>query len=171
MGRYRAPVPPSSKCITRAGFQRLQSELAFLLNTKRPEVTASVAAAAAQGDRSENAEYIYGKKQLREIDARIYFLHKRLQNIKVLENRSTTNNKVCFGDWVRIASAQGNESYVRIVGPDEFDADRHWISMDSPLARALLDKTIGDACVVELPSRLETYTIISIDYDEFKQTE
>ena len=141
MGRYRPPAPPKSKYITPEGKLRLQKEHDYLWFTKRPQVTRSVSEAAAQGDRSENAEYIYGKKQLREIDYRVRYLRKRLEDMTVVDSPPTDTDCVYFGAWVTLEDDQGVESEYRIVGPDEFDDAPEYISMDSPLACALMKKT------------------------------
>jgi len=165
MGRYRPPSPPKSKYITPEGKQRLQKEHDYLWLTKRPQVTRSVSEAAAQGDRSENAEYIYGKKQLREIDYRVRYLRKRLEDMTVVDSPPTDTNYVYFGAWVTLEDDQGIESEYRIVGPDEFDDAPAYISMDSPLARALMKKRIDDEVTVSLPNGTQVYCIISVRYE------
>jgi len=144
MSRYRPPRPKSSPYITRQGYDRLQQELSYLWKEKRPEVTRKVSEAAAQGDRSENAEYIYGKRQLREIDSRIQFLSRRLDELKVIEQLPKERHKVFFGAWVTLEDDTGGIATYRIVGADEFDVDPHYISVDAPLARALIGKHIDD---------------------------
>ena len=136
MGRYRPPRKPSSKYITPQGKAKIEEELRFLWKEKRPQITRSVSEAAAQGDRSENAEYIYGKKQLREIDSRVRFLSKRLDDMVVVDRIPDDDKKVFFGAWVELEDEAGNIKQYRIVGPDEFDVKKGLISMDSPLARA-----------------------------------
>src|SRR5579863_1980872 len=121
MGRFRAPAPAASKYITLEGERRLREELEELWRNERPKVTQAVAEAAAQGDRSENAEYTYGKRRLREIDRRVRFLRKRLDGMVVVDQPPADRNKVFFGAWVSLESEQGEESRYRIVGPDEFD--------------------------------------------------
>ena len=149
MSRYRPPRPKSSPYITRTGYDRLlQAELTHLWKVKRPEVTRKVAEAAAQGDRSENAEYIYGKRQLREIDARIQFLSKRLDVLQVVERLPPDQHKVYFGAWVTLEREDGTEQNVRIVGADEIDPKQNWISVDSPMARALIGKSLNDEITV-----------------------
>jgi transcription elongation factor GreB len=142
MGRYRPPQPVGSKYITAEGYKRLTEEHDYLWKKKRPEVTRILSAAAAEGDRSENAEYIYRKKELREIDARIRFLRKRLDNMVVVERIPADTDKVYFGAWVTIEDDKGTEITYRIVGPDEFDPKLNYISMDSPMGKALLGKTL-----------------------------
>lgn len=139
----------------------------YLWQVKRPKVTQAVAEAAAMGDRSENAEYIYGKKQLREIDARIRFLSKRLESLVVVDRRPADEGRVFFGAWVRIENESGEIVEYRIVGPDEFDPDKGYISIDSPMARALIQKSEGDEIVVRLPKGEAVYTIVSISYQPF----
>src|SRR5215207_2547008 len=143
MGRYRAPLPPSAKYITPEGAARLRRELDELWRVKRPAVTRAVAEAAAQGDRSENAEYIYGKKQLAEIDRRVRYLRKRLTGIRVVDQRPSDTSKVFFGAWFELAADDGRRSEYRLVGPDEFDFAADYISVDSPLGRAVLGKSLG----------------------------
>ncbi len=155
MSRYRPPTPPGSKYITPEGAQRLQDELDQLWHEERPRVTQAVSEAAAQGDRSENAEYTYGKKRLHEIDRRVRFLRKRLEGMTIVDSR--TNGGPARRQRVSI-SAPGCSSrmqpaelrWYRIVGPDEFDMDDDYISMDSPLGRALLGKRLDDEVTVEL---------------------
>lgn len=151
MGRYRPPRKPSSKYITPQGKAEIEAELHYLWKEKRPKVTQSVSEAAAQGDRSENAEYIYGKKQLREIDSRVRFLTKRLEDMVVVDRTPEDQKKVYFGAWVELEDEQGGLKQYRIVGPDEFDLKLGLISMDSPLAKALLNKREGDEIVVQGP--------------------
>lgn len=164
MGRYRPPQKPGSKYTTREGFDRLEDELNFLWKTKRPKVTQAVREAAAQGDRSENAEYIYGKKQLREIDRRVRFLRQRLDKITVVDNIPSDPSRVFFGAWVNLEDDDGNTRKYRIVGPDEIDPERGYISMDSPVAKALMKKTVDDEIVVATPKGEMMLYIISIDY-------
>lgn len=166
MGRYRAPQPPSSPYITREGAQRLKDELAHLWRRKRPKVTAALAAAAAEGDRSENAEYTYRKKQLGTIDRRIRYLRKRLDVLKVVHDRPADEGRIFFGAWVCLESENGKERRYRIVGADEFDPSRRWISLDSPMARALLGKSAGDEISVELPEGRSDFLILDVSYDE-----
>lgn len=165
MGRYRPPAPPKSKYITPAGKARLQEEHDYLWRVKRPAVTRSVTEAAAQGDRSENAEYIYGKKQLREIDERVRYLQKRLSDITVVDTVPADQQCVYFGAWVTLENEQGDTSRYRIVGPDEFDDAPEYISMDSPLARALMIKRINDEVTVMLPNGSQIYCIIDVSYN------
>lgn len=152
--------------ITPAGAERLRSELDWLWRVQRPRVTQAVSEAAAQGDRSENAEYIYGKKQLREIDRRIRFLTKRLEVLSIVDRLPADTSRVFFGAWVRLETEQGEQCVYRIVGADESDAEQGWISINSPLARALLKKTVDDEVLVVSPQGLATYTVIEIRYHE-----
>ena len=149
MSRYRPPRPKGSPYITPQGYQRLQSELNYLWKEKRPEVTKKVSEAAAQGDRSENAEYIYGKKQLREIDGRIGFLSRRLDELEVVSATPADQNKVYFGAWVTLEDSAGELKKYRLVGPDEFDAQKEYISIDAPLARALIGKQLDDEITIQ----------------------
>ena len=161
MSRWRAPVAKKSAYITPEGYAKLQSELQGLWS-RRGEVTVALAAAAAEGDRSENAEYIYRKKELREIDRRIRYLQKRLPDLQVVHEVATDRRRVYFGCWVTLEDASGNEVVYRIVGPDEFDAGKGWISMDSPMARALMGKTVEDEVSVETPGGVAHYYIVEI---------
>ena len=168
MSRYRAPTRPGSKYITPEGARRLREELDALWHDERPRVTASVAAAAAQGDRSENAEYTYGKKRLYEIDRRVRFLRKRLEGMTVVEvdaaGARRDANKVYFGAWVQLDSEQGTSAWYRLVGPDEFDMASEYISMDSPLGSSLMGKRLDDEVTVALPGGNQTFTVIAIRY-------
>src|ERR1700760_3540846 len=162
MGRYRAPQVPGSQFITPAGCARLKAELDTLWREERPRVTQAVQEAAAQGDRSENAEYIYGKRRLREIDRRVRFLRKRLEGMVIVEQAPSDLRRVFFGAWVSLESEDGTESRYRIVGPDEFDMAPQYISMDSPLGRALLRRALDDEITVELPGGSRRYVIVAI---------
>jgi transcription elongation factor GreB len=157
-----------SKYATPEGAQRLRTELDELWLVERPAVTRAVAEAAAQGDRSENAEYIYGKRRLREIDRRVRFLRGRLDGLKIVADPPSDRSRVFFGAWVTIEEDGGARRRHRIVGPDEFDREPGYISMDSPLGRALLGKRVGDAIEVELPSGPLAVTITAIEYEELK---
>lgn len=167
MGRNRLPPARSSAYITPQGAQRLREELDHLWRVKRPQVTQAVSEAAAQGDRSENAEYIYGKKQLREIDRRIRFLQKRLDVLKIVDRPPSDTSRVYFGAWVRLESETGDMVEYRIVGPDESDINKGLISIDSPLARALLKKTMDDEVTVSLPRGQTVYTVLEVRYAPF----
>ncbi len=164
MTRYRPPTAQSSKYITPAGERRLREELEALWRGERPKVTAAVAAAAAQGDRSENAEYTYGKRRLREIDARVRHLRKRLEGMVVVSQPPSDPRRVFFGARVTLESATGETRDYRIIGPDEFDQEPGGISMDAPLARALLGKPLHAEVSVRLPEGEQQYTIVGIGY-------
>ena len=164
MTRYRPPPPQSSKYITPAGERRLRAELEALWRVERPRVTQAVAAAAAQGDRSENAEYTYGKRRLREIDTRVRHLRKRLEGMVVVSAPPSDPQRVFFGARVTLETGAGEQRSYRIVGPDEFDQEPGGISMDAPLARALLGRSLDDAITVALASGAQTYTIVAIEY-------
>lgn len=164
MGRYRAPRPPSAKYITPEGAATLRRELDELWRVKRPAVTRAVAEAAAQGDRSENAEYIYGKKQLAEIDRRVRFLRKRLTGIRVVDTVPSDTSKVFFGAWFELRDAEGRSRLHRLVGPDEFDFAPEYLSVDSPLGRAMLGKAVGTTITVQAPEGERSYEITSVRY-------
>jgi len=168
MSRYRPPQKPGSKYITPEGKKRLSDEFEYLWREKRTEVTAALAAAAAEGDRSENAEYIYRKKQLREIDARIHHLKNRLEHIVVVDSKPDDESRVFFGAWVRLEDEEGHITEYRIVGPDEFDSGRGMISMDAPVARALMKKAEGDEVVVKRPKGDAVFTIVCVQYRPFE---
>jgi transcription elongation factor GreB len=165
MGRYREPQTPGSQYITPQGARRLHKELEELWRVERPRVTQAVAEAAAQGDRSENAEYTYGKRRLREIDRRVRFLRKRLDGMVIVDKPPSDPRRVFFGAWVSLESETGALARYRIVGPDEFDAAPGYISMDSPLARALMKKALDDDVSVEVPGGTCTYTIVAVEYE------
>jgi transcription elongation factor GreB len=164
MTRYRPPRIPGSPYITPAGFARLKTELDLLWRVERPQVTAAVSAAAAQGDRSENAEYTYGKKRLREIDSRVRFLRQRLDGMIVVDQPPADRGRVFFGAWVTLMQENGSINRYRIVGPDESGTDGY-ISMDSPMARALLGKSLDAEVVVNIADTEHRYEITAIDYE------
>ena len=166
MSRYRPPQPRGSKFITPQGAARLKHELDHLWRVLRPQVTQAVQEAAAQGDRSENAEYIYGKRQLREIDRRVRFLRQRLEGMVVVDSPPSDRTRVFFGAWVTLEDEAGAESRTASSGPDEFDPSTGWISMDSPLGRALLRKGLDDEVKVELPGGAKTYVVVGVRYEE-----
>lgn len=165
MGRYRKPLPRGSTYITPEGEQKLRAELHQLWKVERPQVTAVVHEAAKNGDRSENGDYIYGKKRLREIDSRVRFLTKRLEACTVVHDKPADKNKVFFGAWVTLEDEDGEETHYRIVGPDEFDLKTNLLSMDSPLARAMLGKHLDDEIDVETPNGPREYAITAISYE------
>lgn len=169
MGRYRAPEPAGSQYITAEGARRLREELDQLWRVERPRVTQAVAEAAAQGDRSENAEYTYGKRRLREIDRRVRFLRKRLDGMVIVNHPPSDPRRVFFGAWVLLESDSGEPVRYRIVGPDELDMGEGYISMDSPLGRALLTRRLDEEVTVELPGSTRTYVIVGIEYSGPRQ--
>lgn len=165
-----APAAPAPKnYITPAGLERLRAELKFLLTRERPAVTEVVAWAAGNGDRSENADYQYGKKRLREIDRRIRFLRKRIDAAHVVDpaapraGRAATH--VFFGATVRYAREAGTEREVRIVGADEIDLDRGYISWMSPLANVLMKSGPGDSVILRAPGGTEELEILDVRYE------
>jgi transcription elongation factor GreB len=164
MARYRAAPLPGSKYITPEGAQRLRAELDELWRRERPQVTAAVAAAAAQGDRSENAEYTYGKRRLREIDRRVRFLRSRLEGMVVVDQPPSDRLRVFFGARITLETEDGGQLRYRIVGPDELDMASDYISMDAPLGRSLLGRRLDDEVALELATGTQRYTIVGIDY-------
>ena len=153
-----------SPYITAGGYRALEDE-AQALWRRRGEVTRALAAAAAEGDRSENAEYIYRKKELREIDRRIRYLQKRLPELKVVNALPADAQRVFFGAWVTLEDATGAEVTYRIVGVDEFDPARNWISIDSPVARALLKRTLDEELRVHTPGGEVRYWVVDVRYE------
>jgi len=164
MGRYRPPRQRGSRYITPEGEQALRDELQQLWKVERPVVTSAVHEAAKNGDRSENGDYIYGKRRLREIDARVRFLNKRLDEVEVVHRVPDDTSKIFFGARVTLEDMAGQESHWRIVGPDEFDLSCGKLSMDSPLARALLGKRLDDEVRVQSPSGEQQYYVTEIRY-------
>ena len=164
MGRYRPPRPRGSNYITPEGEQTLRAELHALWKVERPRVTDAVHEAAKNGDRSENGDYIYGKRRLREIDSRVRFLNKRLDELEIVTRSPDDTGKVFFGAWVTLENEAGLEQEWRIVGPDEFDIKAGKLSMDSPLANALLGKRIDDEVHVQSPSGEKIYYLTGIRY-------
>jgi len=162
MSRWRPHSPSSSPYITPDGYQRLESELQALWDRRR-EVTKALAAAAAEGDRSENAEYIYRKKELREIDRRIRYLQQRMPKLKVV-SKVGDKNRIFFGAIVTIENEDSEKSTYRIVGADEIDADKNYISIDSPMSKALLGKTLDDEVMVKTKEKIKRYCVTSIEY-------
>lgn len=163
MSRWRSPRPKSSPYITSNGYQVLETELKQLWE-RRKDVTAALSAAAAEGDRSENAEYIYRKKELREIDRRIHYLQKRLPSLTVVSEKPTNQKQIFFGAWVTLETMTGDEVTYRIVGADEIDTTGGLISLDSPLARALLKKHLDDEVVIRHAEQENRYYIVDIRY-------
>ena len=166
MGRWRPPAEKSTALITPEGHARLKSELDELWRVKRPEVVKALAAAAAEGDRSENAEYTYRKKQLGEIDRRVRYLSKRLETLRVVGEAPSDREAVFFGAAVEVENAVSGEAQrYRIVGPDETDARLGYISIDSPLARAMLKKRLDDEFEAQLPGGTQRFVITDVRYD------
>jgi transcription elongation factor GreB len=172
VSRYRPPTTPGSKYITPEGAKRLRDELDQLWLHERPRVTIAVSEAAAQGDRSENAEYTYGKKRLHEIDRRVRFLRKRLEGMNIVDSAAQPGGgefrrdpkRVYFGAWVQLEHSNEELRWYRLVGPDEFDMAADYISMDSPLGRSLLGKRLDDEVTVALPSGADIVIIVAIRY-------
>src|SRR6201987_5774514 len=164
MGRLRPPVPAGSKYITPAGAQRLAAQLEQLGREERPRGCQAVTAAAAQGDRSENAEYTYGKRRLRGIDRRVRFLRRRLEGMVVVDRPRADPGRLYFGAWVELAAEDGARTRYLIVGPDEFDMAPGYISMDSPLGKALLRRGIDEEVSVETPGGRRGYLIVRIEH-------
>jgi transcription elongation factor GreB len=165
MARWRPPATRSSPYITPEGEAALKAELKELWLRRRQEVVPALRAAAAEGDRSENAEYIYRKKQLGEIDRRVRYLSKRLEEVEVVRNRPPRQDRVYFGAWVSLLDESGATKRYRIVGADETSAARGWISVDSPIGRALLGQQVDDEIVVQLPEGGTRMTVLEIAYD------
>jgi len=165
MGRYQAPAPKKSPYISRQGFESLQLELKERWQLRK-EVTAALSAAAAEGDRSENAEYIYRKKQLREIDYRIRYLQKRLPELTIVDKPPTLSEQIFFGAWVSLADKEGKNHRYRIMGPDELDPGKGIISIDSPMAQAMMKKKVDDEIKVQTPAGERYYFIVDINYLE-----
>jgi len=163
--RYRPPQKPGSTYVTSEGQRMLKAELHQLWKVERPVVTQSVTEAAAQGDRSENAEYIYGKKRLREIDHRVRYLSKRLEAFTVVSQPPSNQCKVFFGAYIKLKNTDGVINEYRIVGPDELDPKKGYVSIDGPLARALLGKEIDDEVEINSPAGVSGYVILGVRYD------
>jgi transcription elongation factor GreB len=166
MGRWRPADRAGSKYILPAGDLRLKEELDALWRIERPEVTRAVAAAAAQGDRSENAEYTYGKKRLREIDRRVRHLRKRLEGMVIVRDAPSDPSRVYFGAWVELEQEDGSSVVHRLVGPDEFDMDPRYLSMDGPLGRALLGRRLDEELKVQLPGGERVLVVLAIGYGD-----
>lgn len=165
MSRWRPAAPSSTAIITREGFERLKAELDHLWHTIRPEVVKALAAAAAEGDRSENAEYTYRKKQLGEIDRRARYLSKRIPVLKVVEDAPSQRDAIFFGAVMELENVETGETVrYRIVGPDETDARLGWISIDSPLARAVLKKRVDDEFEADLPAGRTRFAVVAVTY-------
>ncbi len=166
MGRWKPPQKASSPYITAEGARALKAELRELWRKQRPEVVQALRAAAAEGDRSENAEYTYRKKQLGGIDRRIRYLSKRLDVLKIVDRIPPDRDVVRFGAWVSLRETPQEARDYRIVGADEIDASKGWISIDSPMAQALLGKRVGDVVKVDLPERVGRFEVVTVSYSE-----
>jgi transcription elongation factor GreB len=165
MSRWKPPQAKSSPYITQAGYQVLENELRALWD-KRKDVTAALSAAAAEGDRSENAEYIYRKKELRGIDRRIHYLQKRLPSLTVVSQAPSDQDKIFFGAWVTLENESGEPVTYRIVGADELNPAKNYISLDSPLAKVLLKKTYDDEVTIVIEQKPVRYTVLDIAYSQ-----
>jgi transcription elongation factor GreB len=163
MSRYRPPAPKKSPYITAEGMRRLEAEQKAIW-LRRRDVVAALSTAAAEGDRSENAEYIYRKKELGGIDRRIRYLQKRLPDLTIVSEKPASNDRVFFGATVQLEDENEEISTYRIVGPDEHDHQDNYISVDSPLARALLKRELGEEVTVEVPAGVHCYLISDISY-------
>ena len=165
MSRWRPPAEHSTALITRDGFERMKAELDDLWRVRRPEIVRALSAAAAEGDRSENAEYIYRKKQLGELDRRVRYLSKRVPSLKVVEATPADPGAVFFGATVELEDVETGESLCyRVVGPDEAEPSRGDISIDSPVARALLKKRVDDEVDVQLPAGPRRVAVVAVRY-------
>ncbi len=164
MGRYRVPSAPKAPYITPQGYQRLLNEQSALWQ-RRHEVVTALSEAAAEGDRSENAEYIYRKKELREIDSRIRYLQKRIPALTVVEHSPAQKDRVFFGAWVTLVDENETQVRYRLVGPDEFDQQKDYISIDSPVARALLKKQLGDEIEIVTPRGRQFFEVLQVHYE------
>ena len=165
MGRYRPPRPKSSPYITAEGAAKMRAELRQLWKVERPQVTQVVHEAAKNGDRSENGDYIYGKRRLREIDSRVRYLTKRLEYATIVEDKPRDPSKVFFAAWVTVEDEEsGEQQTFRLVGSDETDAKLNWISIDSPMARALIGKSIDDEAHVKTPAGDRCFIVTAIRY-------
>lgn len=164
--RKRPDEANKKSYVTREGYRRLEEEAHQLWTVERPRLTRAVAVAAAEGDRSENAEYIYGKKKLAEIDRRLQYLGKRLEHLTIVDDHPSGEPRVFFGAYVRLEDEDGESVVYRIVGPDESDASRGYISVESPMARALLGKREGDEVLVPRPRGASEFTIEAVRYGQ-----
>jgi|TARA_B110000977_G_scaffold9478_1_gene12545 transcription elongation factor GreB len=165
MGRYRPPAPKSSPYITPEGASKMRAEVHQLWKIERPKVTQIVHEAAKNGDRSENGDYIYGKRRLREIDGRVRYLTKRIEEATIVEDKPRDPSKVFFAAWVTVEDEDsGEENIYRLVGSDEIDSALNWISIDSPIARALVGKSIDDEVKVKTPAGDRCLVITAIKY-------
>ncbi len=164
MTRRRTRPDTSGKpgYITREGYRRFEAEADRLWNVERPKMAKAVQVAAAEGDRSENAEYQYSKQRLAAIDRRLRFLGQRLKVLTIVDETPPDDGRVYFGSWVTIEDEDGNAQTYRIVGPDEIDPDEQWISMDSPVGRALLSREVGDEVTLKRPRGEATFEIVEV---------
>lgn len=164
MTEEKKPLPARSQLITPEGLQALKDEYDFLWRKERPKVTQEVSDAAKLGDRSENAEYIYGKKRLRQIDSRVRFLRKRIEHVTVVDRAPMDQDKIYFGAWIELEDDDCTTVRYRIVGADEIDLPRNYISIDAPLARGLIGKRLDDEVEVKLPKGRVNYAIVQVWY-------
>jgi transcription elongation factor GreB len=167
MSRYRPPAPKSSPYITADGAAKLRAEVRQLWKVERPQVTQVVHEAAKNGDRSENGDYIYGKRRLREIDRRVRYLSKRLEEATIVEDKPRDTSKVFFAAWVTLEDQDDPDAplqRLRLVGSDEIDSEKNWISIDSPLARALIGKSTDEEVEVTTPDGERYFIITAIEY-------
>lgn len=164
MGRWRPPQGRGSAYITPAGAEKLRRELTFLWKVERPQVTDAVHEAAKNGDRSENGDYIYGKKRLREIDRRVRYLTKRLDELTIVDRRPENRDRIFFGAHVTLENQAGTQVTYQIVGPDEFDIKLGRLSMDSPLAKAMLGKQLDDEITLRSPEGNQRFHVMAIEY-------
>jgi transcription elongation factor GreB len=167
MSRYRPPAPKSSPYITADGAAQLRAEVRQMWKVERPQVTQVVHEAAKNGDRSENGDYIYGKRRLREIDRRVRYLSKRLEEATIVEDKPRDTSKVFFAAWVTLEDADDSSAplqRLRLVGSDEIDSEKNWISIDSPMARALVGKSKYDEVEVKTPEGERYFVINAIEY-------
>ena len=164
MTRRRTRPDTSGKpgYITRKGYRRFEEEAERLWQVERPKMAKAVQVAAAEGDRSENAEYQYSKQRLAAIERRLRFLGQRLKVLKIVDEKPPTDGRVYFGSWVTIEDEDGHTATYRIVGPDEIDAERQWISMDSPVGRSLLSREVGDEVLLRRPKGEVTCEIVDV---------
>lgn len=165
MSRYRPPQPKSSPYITAEGAESLRAELNQLWKVERPQVTAAVHEAAKNGDRSENGDYIYGKRRLREIDRRVRYLRRRLDEVTIVDRSPADRSRVYFGAWITLEDEAGEEHTWRIVGADEIDATRGYISIDSPVARKAVGKSLDDDIEIVVGGQSRSYVITDIRYE------
>ena len=165
MGRYRPPTPKSSPYITPEGASKMRAEVHQLWKVERPKVTHIVHEAAKNGDRSENGDYIYGKRRLREIDSRVRYLTKRIEDATIVEDKPRDPSKVFFAAWVTVEDEEtGDEQTFRLVGSDEIDPTQNWISIDSPMAQALIGKAIDEDAYVKTPAGDRCFIVTAIKY-------